>query len=54
MINRLMIYRLADDILMFLVDVYIGFEDDCRTFRPGLGIEVDEAAVRKFHVPIKN
>ena len=23
-------------------------------FRPGLGIEVDEQAVRRFHVPIKN
>ena len=36
-------------------DVHISYEgDNSDTFRPGLGIEVDEEAVRKFHVPIKN
>ena len=35
-------------------DVCIKYEVDDDTFRPGLGIEVNEEAVRKFHVPIKN
>ena len=33
---------------------FIKYEITNDIFRPGLGIDVDEQAVRRFHVPIKN